>query len=144
MRVFCDTSVLVAAVVARHPHFDRARPLLERVAAREMEAWTSAHALGECFSVLTSLPLTPRISPSEARRILDHTIKPNVHCAAADENLYTKAVERCERAGAHGGAVYDALMIECALANDCERIFTFNIKHFQRLAPDLSVGITAP
>ena len=32
MTVFCDTSVLVAACIRQHPHYERARPLLESIA----------------------------------------------------------------------------------------------------------------
>jgi len=33
MTVFCDTSVLVAACIRKHPHYERARPILETLPA---------------------------------------------------------------------------------------------------------------
>lgn len=48
------------------------------------------------------------------------------------------------RQGAVGGAVYDALQIECARKTGAERIYTFNVSDFTRLAPDWADRITAP
>ena len=45
MRLFFDTSVLVAGCVRRHPHFPRARPLLQSVVAGT-EGVISCHSLG--------------------------------------------------------------------------------------------------
>ena len=57
MTVFCDTSVLVAACLRSHPHYERARPVLEAVAARREVGVISAHSFAESFSALTSVPL---------------------------------------------------------------------------------------
>ena len=40
--------------------------------------------------------------------------------------------------------MYDALLLECARATDAERIYTFNLGDFRRLAPDLAERMAAP
>ncbi len=39
---------------------------------------------------------------------------------------------------------YDALLIECARASNADRIYTFNLADFRRLAPDRADRISAP
>jgi len=46
--------------------------------------------------------------------------------------------------GGPGGKVYDALLIECARAAACDRIYTFNRTDFERLAPDLQRAVAVP
>jgi predicted nucleic acid-binding protein len=46
--------------------------------------------------------------------------------------------------GITGGAVYDALQLACARKIAAERIYTFNVRHFERIAPALASRIVAP
>jgi len=144
MRVFCDTSVLVAACVTRHPHFSRARPVLESVALGRDEGSVSCHSLAEVYSALTLLPLSPRILPGEAERIIDASIRRRFRLIAVSAAMYEAAVATCVRMGLAGGKVYDALLLECARKAKLQRIYTFNTSDFLRLAPDLGSIITAP
>jgi predicted nucleic acid-binding protein len=43
-----------------------------------------------------------------------------------------------------GLKVYDALLIECARQSQADRIYTFNLQDFRRLAPDLVERLVAP
>ena len=61
------TSVLVAACIRQHPHYERARPLLEAIAAGKERGVISAHSLAEAFSALTSVP-EHTLSRSRAER----------------------------------------------------------------------------
>lgn len=144
MTVFCDTSVLVAACIRHHPHFQRARPILEAVAAGRERGVISAHSLAETFSALTSVPVVPRIRPSEARDIIATNIQPHFQVVALTPEMYERAVETCARRGLGDGTVYDALLIECARHSEADRIYTFNLGDFRRLAPDLAGRIAAP
>jgi predicted nucleic acid-binding protein len=132
MTVFCDTSVLVAACIRQHPHYERARPLLESVAGGKQLGVISLHSLAEAYSALTSVPVIPRILPSEAKTI------------AMTPEMYERAVEVCSERGLGGGKVYDALLIECARHSQADRIYTFNLADFRRLAPDLADRVAAP
>jgi len=51
MRVFFDTSVLVAAFVAAHDQHAPARAAVQRVAAGRDDGVTAAHTLAELYAV---------------------------------------------------------------------------------------------
>ena len=144
MTVFCDTSVLVAACIRKHPHYERARPVLETIARGKEVGVISAHSLAEMFSALTSVPLVPRILPTEARAIIATNIQRHFQLVAVTPEMYERALEICVGRGLGGGKVYDALLIECARHSKADRIYTFNLHDFRRLAPDLADRITAP
>lgn len=144
MTVFCDTSVLVAACLRSHPHYERARPVLEAVASRREAGVISAHSLAEAFSALTSVPLAPRILPSQARDIVSTNILPHFTAIAITSTMYERAIEVCAARGLGGGKVYDALLLECARQSQADRIYTFNLTDFRKLAPDLAARIAAP
>jgi len=144
MTVFCDTSVLVAACIRKHPHFERARPVLAAIASGKEAGVISAHSLAELFSALTSVPVTPRILPSEARAIIATNIQRHFQLVAVTPEMYERALDVCVGRGLGGGKVYDALLLECARQSKADRIYTLNLHDFRRLAPDLMDRITAP
>ena len=144
VRIFVDTSVLVAASVSRHPHFARARPVLERVARREETGFAAAHSLGEGYSAFTTIPLDPRIQPVEAERLLEHNLLTHFHLIEAEAAHYRAAIRRCAALTVVGGRFYDALLVECARKAEPDRIYTFHVRHFQELARDLEGRICAP
>ncbi len=144
MKIFVDTSVLVAGCVRLHPHFGRARPILEDAAAKRNEFLMSAHSLAEVYAVLTNLPISPKIVPTEARLIIETNITRNFRKVAVTAHMYEQAISRCAEWGVAGGVVYDALLLECARSAETDRIYTFNTRDFLRLAPDLADRITAP
>jgi predicted nucleic acid-binding protein len=104
----------------------------------------SAHSLAEAFSALTSVPVMPRIRPSEAKAIVDTNIRKHFQLVPITPDMYVRAVEVCTARGLTGGKVYDALLIECARHANVDRIYTFNLGDFRRLAPDLAELIVAP
>ncbi len=144
MRVFCDTSVLVAGCVKAHPHHSRAQPLLQEIAEGTIQGYCAAHSIAEAFSALTTIPVQPRITPAEAIALVAHNLQKPFKLISAKTIHYEKALAACLTAGVSGGIVYDALLIECARASDAERIYTFNKSHFVLLAPDLADRIVAP
>jgi predicted nucleic acid-binding protein len=73
VKVFFDTSVLVAACVQGHPHFPQARPALLRVTTRKDQGFMSVHSIAKMYAALTRLPLQPRIHPAEAVQIVMDT-----------------------------------------------------------------------
>ncbi len=144
MTVFCDTSVLVAACIRKHPHYERARPVLQAISGGKDAGLISAHSLAEMFSALTSVPVVPRILPTEAKAIIATNIQRHFQLVAVTTQMYERAVDVCVGRGLGGGKVYDALLIECARHSLADRIYTFNLHDFRRLAPDLTDRIAAP
>lgn len=144
MTLFCDTSVLVAACIRKHPHYERARPVLESIAAGKDVGIISSHSLAEAYSALTSVPVIPRILPAEARAIIASNIQRHFKIAPVTPAMYERALDVCVKRGLGGGKIYDALLIECARKVQAERIYTFNLQDFRRLAPDLAERLAAP
>lgn len=144
MKVFFDTSVLVASVVARHPHHARAAPLVRRVIEGADQGFISAHSVAESYAVLTVLPVSPRIGPEAAEKLVTENLIGHLSVVALTTREYTKLVPALAEMGAMGGATYDMVHLACARKRDVERIFTFNVAHFRRLAPDLAGRIVAP
>jgi len=142
--VFCDTSVLVAACIRQHPHYERARPLLEAIAGGEQRGVISAHSLAEAYSAFTVVPVRPRIRPSEAKALIDTNIRRLFDVVPVTPEMYGRAVDVCAARDLPGGKVYDALLVECARASNADWIYTFNLTDFRRLAPDLATRIAAP
>jgi predicted nucleic acid-binding protein len=88
--------------------------------------------------------LQPTITPTEAKLIIETNIQPWFRPIAVTAKMYERAVLRCAELGVKGGVVYDALLLECAQVGEADRIYTFNTRDFQRLAPDLAARIVAP
>jgi predicted nucleic acid-binding protein len=144
MRVFCDASVLVAAAVASHEQHVSALHLIERVAAGRLPGSLGAHGLAETYSVLTRLPLMPRIPPEEAARLIEENFLPHFSIWALDADEYLQVVRRAAVDRLPGGAIYDALLLASAVKAKADRIYTFDIAHFRRIAPQLHKKIVAP
>jgi len=121
MTVFCDTSVVVAACIRKHPHYERARQILESIAGGKESGVISAHTLAEAFSALTSAPVMPRILPSEARAIIATNIQRHFKVVAVTPVMYERALDICVGRGLGGGKVYDALLLECARHSQADR-----------------------
>ncbi|MFZ5806339.1 MAG: type II toxin-antitoxin system VapC family toxin [Verrucomicrobiota bacterium] len=144
MRVFFDTSVLVAASIQKHPHFPRAFGAMKQVAQKRAQGFVSAHSLAETYSTLTALPLAPRIHPMEAKRIIVENILKYFRVISLSSRDYRSVISYLAQQGFTSGAIYDALLIRCAEKKSCAYVYTFNVEHFQRIAPALSEKIVAP
>lgn len=145
MRVFFDTSVLVAASVAGHPHHARALPVLRQVAVGADEGFAGVHSIAETYAALTRLPLQPRIHPSEAARIIRDNILSRFTLVPAGEAEYLQALSDVQYKGLPGAKIYDALLLACAARSGVERIYTLNLGDFRDLAPaDLQSRLCAP
>jgi predicted nucleic acid-binding protein len=144
MKVFFDTSVLVAACVESHPHYGQARPALLRVTNRKDQGFMSVHSIAETYAALTRVPVQPRIHPAEAARIVTDNILAHFETVPASKKDYIEALKVVRDGGWSGAKIYDALLIGCAARSGAERIYTFNLADFRQLAPNLERSICAP
>jgi len=135
MKVSFDTSVLVAALVKELPDHRWALNCIKRHIENGSECCCSIRSLAECYSALTSLPLPQKILPSEAAQIIEVNLMKRLRILTISPSAYLRAIRNVADLGFKSGMVYDALHIACAEAGGCERIYTFNLKHFQRLNP---------
>ncbi len=145
MNIFFDTSILVAASERNHPHYARALPVIQRVVAGKDQGFISTHSIAEIYATLTRMPVQPRIHPSEAERIITNNILPHFNLVPLDKKDYIAALARVTGGGWNGAKIYDALLLESASKCAANRIYTFNLVDFQRLAaPELVKKICAP
>jgi predicted nucleic acid-binding protein len=144
VKVFLDTSVLVAASEQGHPHFAQAWPTLRRVTAQKDRGFMSVHSIAEMYAALTRLPVQPRIHPAEAARIITDNILPHFEMVTVTKKDYAEALKVVGDGGWGGAKIYDALLIGGAVKCGADRIYTFNLGDFRQLAPNLHDKICAP
>lgn len=135
MNFFFDTSVLVSASIASHPRHVRSFEALQQIRHGDHRGWISQHTIAEFYAVLTAAPLTPRIHPSEALRILEDNLLPHFQVISLDPPDYVETVRHMAADGWRSGRIYDALHMRCARKQPIDRIYTFNGKDFRACAP---------
>jgi predicted nucleic acid-binding protein len=141
LKRFYDTSVLVAVCQRNHSFHDAAmRAFLK---ASPDDSFCAAHSLAEFYSVMTSLPLRPRVAPEQGL-LLVNSILERLSTVVLSAREYEAAIESCGAAGLAGGIVYDALLMSCARKVGADVVYTFNAKHFLRVAPDWEKRIHVP
>ncbi len=136
-RTLLDTSVLIAALEGGHPHHEAARPYLEEGHGGERALLVSAHALAETFASLTALPVSPRISPAEAARLLQENVLRVAEVVALDAADYRAAIGRMASLDLLSGAIYDALHVRAAEKAGAAELVSFNGRDFRRMPPEL-------
>ena len=143
MKVLFDTSVLIAAFVESHSKHELALSFLLDAKNGKFEFVVSAHTILEVYSVLTSAPFEPRISPIIAKKLIDQNIKRIATIVYLSDNDYYNILDKMCDTDLKGGIVYDAIIVECALKSRVDEILTLNPKDFSRLTVDHSIKITS-
>lgn len=144
MQVFLDTSVLLAGLVVHHPHYPQASAVLRRTVSGSDQGYISTHSLAEAYAVLTRLPLKPAIHSTEAVAMIEQNVIAHCETIELSAGEYMAVLSTAGERGWRGGSIYDALILECARKVRPKRIYTFNLRDFHRLAPDLSDRICSP
>jgi predicted nucleic acid-binding protein len=141
VKAFLDSSVLVATFYGDHEHHD---PSIELFLRHEKhDVCCGAHSLAEVYSTLTGMPGKDRASADEAMLFLGN-IRERLTVLALNDREYWKAMEASAAEGVTGGAIYDALLGYCALKAGAETIYSWNVKHFKRLGPDIARRVSTP
>ena len=139
--IFLDTNVLIAATQVTHPHNQLSRALLANAGSVEMVI--AAHTVAEVYASLTRIPPPERVSPQVAMEAIEaYLIRMRPIALTTEE--YLRAIRETARNGHPGGMVYDALLMACARKSKSDHIYTWNIKHFRAIAPDLADRIITP
>lgn len=145
MKVFCDTNVLIAAFLTMHPHHQAARPVVERIKAGTDEGYVAAHSLAESYAVLTRLPQGQQVPATVAWQLLKENVVKTFCVTALSPKDYARTLEEASANGVEGGRIYDALLLAAAAKSNAERIYTFNVSHFQNMAEEpMRKRIVAP
>jgi len=127
---------MVAAVSSWHSHHERARQEIENRLGRQQGMIVAGPALIEAYSVLTRLPSPHRISPTDARSLLEANFLQGVKVVALGAAAYGVLLRRAPEAEISGGHAYDAVIAACARKAKVDALLTFNEKHFLPFAGD--------
>lgn len=137
MKILFDSSVLIAAFVESHPKHKPALSFLMRAKKGEFQLLVSSHTILEIYSVLTSAPFKPKITPIIAKQLIENNIKSFAKIIYLTDKDYFEIVEKMSHSNLSGGIVYDAIIVECALKAKADEIVTLNSKDFLLLTTEI-------
>ncbi len=141
MKAFLDTSVLVATFYATHEHHESSFNLFLSLDKRT--GCTAAHCLTEIYATLTGMPGKDRVTGDEALLFLGN-VRDRLTIVALEPEECFDAIDAANGVGVLGGGIYDALIGHSALKVRAQIIYTWNMKHFKRLVPDVASRVRTP
>ena len=141
MKSFFDTSVLVATVLAQHPHHSASLALYRHTEKRT--SICAAHSLAELYSTLTRLPGKHRMTTDQVLLFLED-IRKRLTIVSLTEGDYYSTLSASAGEGVLGGTIYDAVIARCALKSNCDLIYTWNTADFNRLGTEVAKRIQTP
>ena len=139
--IFLDTSVLISVAQVSHERHAASRELWNQ--SDRDHAAVSTHTMAEVYNVLTGMPPAMRISPRDAVLAVE-TFLLRLTPVTLSAEEYIEALRKTANLGHSGGIIYDALHLACARKVSAEQIYTWNVRHFCAVAPDLAGRIVTP
>lgn len=137
MRAFFDTSVLVAAIEGTHIHHEAS---VSAISIHPAGKVVGAHALAEVYATLSG---RLKRSPEHARLAVER-VRREFEVVELTVNEYLNAIAQCAEMGIRGAAVYDSLHARCAVKAGVGVLYTWNIRDFVRLGPDVAGIVRRP
>jgi predicted nucleic acid-binding protein len=141
VKVFFDTTVLVAAVLEDHEHHERSFAVLS--STKRSSAFCTAHNLSEVYATLTCYPGKDRLSAEQALIALEK-IEERLTIIALDATEHIAAIRTFAAKRIVGGMLYDGLIAACALKARAEILYTWNTVHFKMLGEEVAHIIRTP
>ena len=143
VKVLFDTSVLVAGSLTQHPNYAPCLAHLQAAQGGRIQGYLSTHSLAETYSVLTRLPLQPKILPVYAESVILNLLH---YLEAVPLNLidYQAAIAQMTALNFPGGGIFDALIAQAALKVAADRLLTLNPRHFTRLNAAIAQLVEVP
>ncbi len=80
-----------------------------------------------------------RVPPLVAKRMIVDGLSEQLEVSEISSEDYFTVIERVSDLGLRSGVIYDALHLQVAEKTLCGRLFTYNLKDFERLGPKLKV-----
>jgi predicted nucleic acid-binding protein len=141
VKAFFDTSVLVPVFYGDHEHHERSMAAFKKYP--KPQSCCGAHSLAEVYSTLTRMPGKHRIAPDQAILFVQDLYE-RLTLFALDGEEYWQALRRYAALEITGGTIYDGLLVQCALKARAEIVYTWNVKHYGQLGPDISKRLRTP
>lgn len=132
---------MVSAFWGDHANHDASLKIL--ATANSTNTACSVHSLAELYSTLTRLPVRPPLSPEQVILFIEDLPR-HLTLIPLDENDYLSAIRQTAERKQTGGLIYDALLLGGARKWKAKVIYTYDLKHFRELAPDLAGIIRTP
>lgn len=143
MKSLFDSSALIAGCVESHPKHESARKWISRAKRKEVEFLVAGHSLFEVYSVLTSAPFQPRITPRIAQELLKENVEDHAEIITLSKRDHQRIIQKLAQQNVSGGIVYDAIIAECAIKAKSDQIITSNSKDFVRIFSENSIQIVS-
>jgi predicted nucleic acid-binding protein len=141
VRVFFDTSALVAVALIQHVH--HAASFAAYLAADRNHAFCAAHSLAEVYSTLTRIPVSHRLSAEQALVFLEE-MAGRITAVSLGVEEYRSIIVKTAAEGLTGRIIYDALLAGCALKVKADEILTWDVNDFRRLGPEVASRVRTP
>ncbi|MBD2567318.1 type II toxin-antitoxin system VapC family toxin [Anabaena lutea] len=143
MKVLFDTSVLVPALIVNHPNHSMCFSWLKSAESRKVQGFISTHSLAETYSVITRLPIQPRLTPQQAQSIIVD-ISQYLEAIPLLSNDYQTAIAQMANLNLPGGGIFDALIAQAAIKAEVNVLLTLNPNHFTRLGSAIADMVRVP
>jgi predicted nucleic acid-binding protein len=141
MKGFFDTSVLVPLFYRDHVHHRSSQELFIRF--HRSTGCCGAHSLAEIYATLTRMPGKRRIGGDQAMLFLGN-IRERLTIVSLDGEEYAHALQLSAARGIVGGAIYDAMLAQCALKSKAQLIYTWNTRHYSLCGRDVTDRVRTP
>ncbi len=135
--------MLVAAFEVSHPRHTVCLPWLQQAQTEQIQGLIATHTLAEVYSVLTRLPVRPRISPEVAQRLITENLERFEVITLTTED-YQIVIAQMVNLNLTGGGIYDALIAQAAVKAEVNTLLTLNPNHFTRLGEDIARLVQVP
>lgn len=101
------------------------------------------HSLAEVYATMTALPVRPLLAPEQVFLFVQQIVE-RLTPVVLEAAEYLQTIRELSDRQLSSGQVYDALLLACARKSGATTIYTWNVKHFRRIAPDLAEHIQTP
>ncbi|PSB09436.1 VapC toxin family PIN domain ribonuclease [filamentous cyanobacterium CCP2] len=143
MKVLFDTSVIIAAVLPKHPSHTPCFAELQAAELNQIQGYLSTHSLAEVYSVMTRMPSQPRMSPQEAQSLLQRCLQ-YLEAVSLETVDYQAVIAQMAALNLRGGGIFDALIAQAALKVSADQLLTLNSSHFTRLGTVIAQMVRVP
>jgi len=141
VKAFFDSSVLVPVFYGDHERHERSIVVFKKYG--KAQASCGAHTLAEVYSALTRMPGRHRISAEQAILFIE-TLRERLAVVSLDAEEYWHGLKKYADLGIVGSTIYDAMLGYCALKSKAETIYSWNLRHYQQLGPEVVKRLQTP
>ena len=92
---------------------------------------------------MTALPVKDVIPRDQALLFVQET-RDRFTIVTLTEDEYFSAIEHSAALGLRSGTIYDGLFLQCAVKAKAEVIYTWNLRHFRAIRPEMTGRMRTP